>query len=535
MADLVLVGDVYRVDAARTWASAVAIAGDRIVAVGTESEVRERVGSAVEVVRGAAILPGMQDAHIHPAFGARNLANVNLDDLDTPEAYLERIRAFADAHPEEPWIVGGGWMNVVFADTDGPTAAMLDGVVPDRPAFLMNNDVHGAWVNTRALERGGITASTPDPWDGYFVRDASGSPTGTLQEGAAYRFWHDVVPLPDREAWARYLRLAQRDLHALGVTGWQDAWVEPPVLEAYRSLRDAGELTMRVVASLWWERDRGLEQVEELAARREEATGGNLHATTVKIMLDGCPETATSAMLEPFEGRFGEVHGHGIAFVEPDVLREALVRLDAAGFQVHQHALGDRAVRMALDAVEAAREENGWNDHRHHLAHLQLPDPADVPRLRRLGVVANMQPYWAQPDPMIDALTRPRVGERVHRLYPIADVLANGTVLAFGSDWPVSTPDPWLEIEVAVTRANPGGDPANALEPEQRIALPTAIAAFTRGSAYVNHDDEAGTVAEGARADFVVVDRNPFEPGALIGDTKAVMTIASGRVVHDAT
>ena len=534
-ADLVLVGDVYTVDPARSWASAVAIAGDRIVAVGAEADVRERAGPGAEVVRGAAILPGLQDAHIHPAFGARNLAHVNLDDLETPAQYLDRIGAFAKAHPDEPWILGGGWMNLPFDATNGPTAELLDAVVPDRPAFLMNNDVHGAWVNSRAIEVGGLGADTPDPWDGYYVRDAAGVPTGTLQEGAAYRFLAEVVPAPDREGWMGHLRIAQAHLHALGVTGWQDAWVEPGLLEAYAALRDADELTMRVVASLWWQRDRGVEQIDELVARGETATGGNLHARTVKIMLDGCPETGTAAMLDPYEGSFADAHGHGISFVEPEVLNEALVRLDALGIQVHQHALGDRAIRMALDAVAAARTANGMNDLRHHLAHIQLPDPVDVRRLRELGVVANIQPYWAQPDPMIERLTRPRVGERARRLYPIADIRAAGAVMAFGSDWPVTTPDPWLEMEVAVTRAAPAGDAEHALVPEQRIELPAAIAAFTRGSAYVNHDDEAGTIAEGARADLVVLDRNPFERDAPIGSTRTRMTIASGRVVYEAS
>jgi predicted amidohydrolase YtcJ len=525
---MVLVGDVYTVDAARRWAHAVAVSGDRIVAVGTEAEVRERVGAAAEVVRGACILPGFQDAHVHPSVAGRNLLTVNLDDLDDRGAYLDRIASFSRERPDLEWIVGGGWLNVAFPEGEGPRREDLDAAVPGRAVFLLNNDVHAAWVSSRALELAGIDASTPDPWDGYYVRDADGSPTGCLQEGTAYSFLTRMVPAPD---WTECLRVAQRHMHALGITGWQDAWVEPDLLDAYRAMDDAGELTMRVVAALWWDRHRGIEQVDDLIEQRRLGTRGSVHAGTVKIMLDGCPESCTAAMLDPYEGSFGEHHGIGIAFVEAGPLNEALVRLDAAGFQVHQHALGDRAIRMALDAVQAARGANGLNDSRHHVAHLQLPTPEDLPRLRELRVVANMQPFWAQPDPMIEMLTEPRVGERTRRLYPLASIRATGAVMACGSDWPVSTPNPWLELEVATTRATPGGDPSAVLDPEQRIDLPSGITAFTRGSAYVNHDDDAGSIEEGKRADLVVLDRNPFED-APIGDTRTVMTIAAGEVVY---
>ena len=535
-ADLVLVGDVYRVDAARSWARAVAIEGSRIVAVGTEEEVRDRVGAAAEVVRGACILPGFQDAHVHAPFAGRNILNVDLAHLSTREAYLERIGSFAAEHPDLPWIVGGGWYNPVFVQTDGPIAADLDAVVPDRPVFLMNTDTHAAWVNTRALEAGGITPATADPWDGYFVRGADGSPTGCLQEGAAYSFWADVVPRPAVDDWRAALRVAQRELHALGITGWQDAWVEPEVLRAYRRLDDAGELTARVVASLWWDRHRGVEQIDELVEERTWGSGGNVHASTAKIMLDGCPETCTASMLDPYEAPFGDAHDRGIQFVPEDVLRDAVVRLDALGFQVHQHALGDRAVRGAIDALRTAREANGANDLRHHVAHLQLPDPADVSRLRDVGAVANIQPYWAQPDPMTEAMTKPRVGDRAEHLYPISDIQRGGVPLCFGSDWPVSTPDPFQEVEVAVTRRAVGDPDGPVLAAAQRIDLLAAIAAFTRGSAYVNHDDEAGSIEPGMRADLVVLDRNPFAgPPHEIATTRVTLTLAGGRVVYDAT
>jgi len=533
-ADLIVTGDVFTADAARRWTEAVAVLGDRIVAVGTEREVRERITGSPPVLSGACVVPGFQDAHVHAAFAGRILRNVNLDDLGTKDAYLERIGAFARAHPELPWIVGGGWLNVVFG-TDGPRREDLDAVVADRPVFLMNTDTHAAWVNSEALARGGRTAAWPDPWDGYAVRDPDGSPTGCLQEGAAYTFRSEVVPRDGVEDWAEAIRVAQRELHALGITGWQDAWVEPDLLRAYRAVDDAGELTARVVTALWWDRHRGPEQIDDLVGARSWGTGGNVHASTVKIMLDGCPESCTASMLDPYEAPFGQAHDRGIQFVEAEALREAVVRLDALGFPVHQHALGDRAVRSALDAVEAARAANGPNDLRHHVAHLQLPEPSDVPRLRPLGVVANLQPYWAQPDPMTVTMTEPRIGARASRLYPIGDLRRSGAVLCFGSDWPVSTADPFAEIEVAVTRRGVGEpEDAPTLDASQAIDLPVALAAFTRGSAYVNHDDDAGTIEEGRRADLAILDRNPFGgTTSEIARTQVLATVAGGRIVFE--
>ena len=536
-ADLIVADvDVWCGDSPRRRARAIAIRGDRIVAVGTDDDVRGFQGSATEVMTfpGRMVVPGFQDAHVHPSVGARNLLNVNLDDLHTKDDYLARIGHVAAANPGLDWIVGGGWYGPVFASTDGPRKEDLDAVVADRPVFLLNTDVHGAWVNSKALEAAGITAATPDPWDGYLVRDPEGSPTGTLQEGAAYDVLRTVVAPPSVAQWKTYLLRAQQELHALGITGWQDAWVEPDVLRAYRELADEGALTARVVAAMWWDRHAGLEQVDRLVEQRGWATGGPLDAGTVKIMLDGCPENGTGSMLDPYEGPFGERHGAGIQFVDAEALREAVVTLDAEGFQVHQHALGDRAVRSALDAVEAARIANGWNDARHHIAHLQLPHPDDLPRLRGLGVVANVQPYWAQPDPAIRQLTEPRVGKRVARLYPIGAIRASGAVLCIGSDWPVTTPNPWLELEVAVTRQPPGEPEAEPLDASQRLDHATAMAAIARGSPYVNHEDEAGVIAPGMRADLAVLDRDPFDRSlGAIGETSVELTMASGRVVFD--
>jgi predicted amidohydrolase YtcJ len=535
-ADLILTGaDVWTGDAARRWIGALAIRGDRIVAAGNDDDVRAVQGPSTEILSlpGRMIVPGFQDAHVHALFGARNLLELNLDHTYGRDAYLDAIAAYAAAHPDLDWITGGGWVIPAFPGGT-PSKEDLDAAVPDRPVFLMNTDVHAAWVNSKALERGGITAATPDPWDGRIERDDAGEPMGTLTEGAAYTFRAHVVPATSPERWRDCVDLAQRELHALGITGWQDAWVQPDLLRAYRDADDAGTLTMRVVAALWWDRHRGLEQIDELVEQRAWGSGGNLDAGTVKIMMDGCPENGTGAMLDPYHGPHADALGTGIAFVSEDALRETVTRLDAAGFQVHFHALGDRAARMALDAVEAARAANGVRDARHHIAHLQLPDPVDIPRLRRLGVVANMQPYWAQYDEGTASMLRPLVGEeRFARLYPIGTVRHSGAVMAFGSDWPVSTPDPLAELEVAVTRTPLDARDAEPFTPHERIDLGAALSAFTRGSAYVNRDDDAGSLEVGKRADLAVLDRNLFDRrlGA-IGDARVEMTVAAGRTVH---
>jgi predicted amidohydrolase YtcJ len=522
-ADLVLTGGpVHTVDAARSRATAVAVRDGRIAAVGHD-EVHELIGPRTEVVdlAGKLLLPGFQDAHVHPQ---------------------RRIKAYADRHPDVEWITGGGWSLEAFPG-GAPTARALDAVIPDRPVFLPNRDHHGAWVNSRALERAGIDARTPDPADGRIERDADGNPTGMLQEGAVHLVGR-LVPDPTPEEQLRALLRAQAVLHSHGVTAWQDAIVgayanmtDPA--PSYLAALDRGLLTARVVGALWWDRERGAEQIPELVARREELNRGRFRAGTVKVMQDGIAENHTAAMLDPYLTGCGCASDNsGISFVEPDDLKKYVTELDASGFQVHFHALGDRAVREALDAVESARTANGWRDTRHHLAHLQVVHPHDIPRFRALGASANLQMLWAAHEPQMDELTLPFLGdERGARQYPFGDLLRAGTTLAAGSDWPVSSPDPIQAIHVAVNRIAPGA-PEGTPEflPGQRLDLGAAIAAYTAGSAHVNHlDDITGTIAVGKSADLVVLDRDPFAgPPEEIAATRVLQTFVEGQRVHAA-
>lgn len=538
-ADLVITdADVYTLDGTRSWARAVAVSAGRITRVSRDpKDLADLVGPGTEVLSlpGRMVLPGFQDAHVHTPFAGRNRLRIFLNDLVGRPAYLDAVAAYAQANPDEPWIVGGGWAMEYFPGGT-PRKEDLDALVPDRPVFLYNRDVHGAWVNSKALELAGIDAETPDPSDGRIERDPdTGEPSGMLHEGAAYTFESQFVPLPDREEWEAAILNGQAHLHSLGITGWQDAWVTPQTLDAYRSLAADGRLQAKVVGSLWWDRHQGLEQIPELLAQRESGVVGSFAATTVKIMTDGILENYTGALLEPYcDGCGGHTDNHGFAYVERDLLAAAVTELDRLGFQVHMHAIGDRAVRNALDAVQAAREANGGNDLRHHIAHIQIVQPEDVPRFRRLGVVANCQPYWAQMEPQMEELTLPFLGrDRADLQYPFGDLLRDGAVLAGGSDWSVTTANPLEEIEVMANRVDPENRSNAPFLPEQRVPLPNALAAFTRGTAYVNHDDEdAGSVEVGKRADLAVVDRNLFEiEGGAVAEASVELTLVAGRPV----
>jgi predicted amidohydrolase YtcJ len=544
--DLIFVnGAVYTLDAARGWANAVAVSDGRIVAVGGDAEVRAIADGGTEVVDlgGRMLLPGFQDAHAHPASSGLDLLRCNLAEDYSLPAYERIVAEYAASHPDDAWIAGSGWSMDVFPGGNPPKEA-LDRVVPDRPVRLWSRDGHSVWVNTRALEIAAVTADTPDPADGWIVRDERGEPAGALHEGAC-----DLVEkhVPEATAgdWVAGLRAAQTYLHALGITAWQDAIVggHYPTLDPYLSFARSGELTARVVGALWWDRHRGLEQIDDLLAQRERGRAGRFRATSVKIMQDGVIENFTAAVLEPYLDADGRpTENRGKSFVDPGELKAAVTRLDAEGFQVHIHAIGERAVREALDAYEAARSATGSNDNRHHIAHIQVIHPDDLPRFRELGVTANAQPLWAVYEGQMLNLTIPFLGpERSGWQYPFGSLVRSGARVAMGSDWSVSSPNPLWEMHVAVNRTSPpgyeyGGGNLEPFLPGERLDLPTAIAGFTINSAYVNHlDDVTGSIEVGKLADLVVLDRNPFEqPADRLAEARVVRTLVDGERVFDA-
>lgn len=499
------------------------------------AELRGLMGPRTGVVSlpGRLVMPGFQDAHIHAPVGGDSMRHVYLNDRHGRPDYLAAIADYADAHPGDQWITGSGWALEHFPP-GGPSRADLDTIVPDRPVFLFNRDLHGAWVNSKALELGGITPQTPNPPDGMIERDpATGRPTGMLHEGAAYSFHTRIVPQPDTAGWMAAIRHAQAYLHSLGITAWQDAWVTPATHAAYTALAADGELTARVVGALWWDRHRGLDQIEEFLTLRESGGRGAYQATTVKIMTDGILENRTGSLLEPYcDGCGGHTDNRGLDYVDRELLAAAVTQLDAAGFPVHMHAIGDRAVRNSLDAVAAARAANGAGQ-RHHIAHVQIIQPQDLARFAELGVAANCQPYWAKAEPQMDELTIPFIGpDRCSLQYPFARLDALGTVLAGGSDWPVTTPDPLQEMEVMITRVDPDDRGAAAFLPEERVSLRTAVAAFTSGSAFVNSDERtSGTLDVGKRADLAVLDHDITQTPNRLSDATVEATFVRGAPV----
>jgi len=550
-AELVLVGGKIRTPAHPSgFAQAVAIGGGVVLALGRDDEIRDFAGPFTRVVnlRGRLALPAFGDAHVHPVQGGLESLRCNLVGLRRRPEYLAAIDAYSRALPRDAWVLGGGWSMPAFPGGT-PNAADLDAVTGGRPAFLPNRDHHTAWVNTAALEIAGVTARTADPRDGRIERDHDGAPTGALHDGAM-RLVGDYVPTPAPAELTAGLLAGQAHLHSLGITAIQDACVGeasdigmPDAFETYRRAAADRLLTCRVTGALWWDRARGIHQLDTLQARREAADGGGyFRATSVKLMLDGVCETFTAAMGAPYLDGHGHHTEHsGNLFIEPEELAEAAGRLADLGFQMHFHAIGDRAASAALDAVARIPLEQRAVG-RHHIAHLQFVSPADLQRFAPLGVIANFQPLWACRDAQNDELTVAFVGEeRAAWQYRIRSFLRLGSRVAFGSDWPVSSADPLQEMHVAVNRmlstrlGQPGSvETTQPLLPDEAITVGAAVDAFTRGVAYVNHEEDvAGTLELGKLADVAVLTQDIYAiPPAAIGDTTVALTVAGGQIVH---
>ena len=548
VAELVLRnGAVYTVNADQPWAQAVAVSDGRIVEVGSNDDVGRWTGAETRVVdlEGNMLLSGFGDSHVHPVDGGIRLGECNLNGLYSQEEVLEEIGNCAARGGPDDWIIGRGWFLWLFPDGN-PHKSLLDEIAPGRPMYLTPNWGHNAWVSSRALQIAGVDKDTPDPLNGRIERDpVTGEPTGVLREWAAGLVGEH---LPDSghvnrvEGLRRALGLANR----FGITMLQDASVSRERLEVYAELDDQGELRARVVASLGVNLVEGAEDLPRLTALREEFVSERLRATAAKIFADGILENYTSPLLDPYSDRpgyYGEPH------LQPDKLEELVAALDAAGFQVHVHALGDAAIRMTLDAFEQARSVNGLRDSRHHISHTELVHPDDVPRFRELGVIANFQPMWAQTDPHIVELTMPKLGpERTSWLYPIRSIVDSGARIAFGSDWWATSLNPLDNIQVAVTRSRfatnlrPGDTPLPELDgsgpswiPGERVDLETAIAAYTLDVAYLGfQEDDTGSIEVGKYADFAVLDRNLFEiPSNKIHQAKVLLTLLEGESVYE--
>ena len=537
-ADLILTGGrVWTAEANPAWAEAIAVRGDRIAYVGDTAGASVLRGPKTRVIElaGRLVVPGFNDAHLHLMSGALSLERVDLIEAETVADVQGLIRDFAAANPGSPWVLGRGWLYGSFPG-GLPTRAQLDAVVPDRPAYMECYDGHTGWANSKALALAGITKGTPDPENGTIVRDGDGEPTGALKE-AATALVESRIPAPAAEARYRLLLRALRLLNSQGITSVQDAGYsvqdirsELPLLE--RALAE-GALSVRVLAALRLapgDVERPIAEARRLAARHR---GHRLRFGTVKAFVDGVIESHTAAMLEPYSD--DPSLGRGKPNWSPEALNTAVAAADRAGLQVYLHAIGDRGVRLALGAHEAAARANGPRDRRGRIEHIEAIAGADYPRFASLGVVASMQPLHATPDPNNGVWIRSIGPERAGRAFSWRSLERAGARLAFGSDWPVVTSDVTRGLYTAVTRKTREGTPPGGWLPDQALSLESALRHYTIDAAYASFEEkEKGSIAVGKLADLVVLSEDLFEvpPEALLR-AEVLLTVLGGRVVHD--
>ena len=542
--DLIVInGKVYPADGGTDLAEAVAVTGNKVVRVGSNREIQRlrRAQTVVVDAKGGAVMPGFNDAHAHVINGGLSLDQVSLLDATTLEAIKDTVRVWAESHPEREWIVGRGWYYQPFNGAM-PTRQMLDALVPDRPAYLIAYDGHTGWANTKALKAAGITRRTKAPANGEIVKDRhTGEPTGALKE-AAMTLMAAAAPRPSDEDRLAAIRAAIDESHRYGITSITDAGGAPGDLELFDRLRKRGELTLRVYQALRADStltNADLEALQQVRSRF--ADDPLLKAGAIKLIADGVIESHTAAMLEPYANKPSST---GDPRFTPEQLKNIVTMLDNRGWQVMTHAIGDAAVRMTLDAYEAAARANPAPERgrRHRVEHIETIDPQDIPRFGKLGVIASMEPVHATPTP-----ARPETGqtsqdvwstnigdERASRGWLWNSIAKAGGRLAFGSDWPVMTLNPLKGLYVAVTRTTEDGLPAGGWIPSERLPIRKAIDAYTRDAAWASFDElRKGQLAKDMLADIVVLTEDIFSgPASRLNATEVAVTIADGKVVY---
>jgi predicted amidohydrolase YtcJ len=514
--------------------TALAVAGGRVLALGQDA--LDACGPQTEVtdLAGGALLPSFGDGHAHPLLGGLGLRGVPVRQARSVAEILAAVAAWAAAHPDAEWVTGDAF-DPTLADGGRFDARWLDTVVAGRPVALRTMDHHTMWVNSEALRRAGIDAGTPEPAAGQIVRRAGGSPLGTLREWGAIGPVLDLLPAPGPAEQAAALAEVSALFAAAGITWVQDAWVDPDQVDAWLATARAGLLRFRANLAFRAEPTLWKDQLEDFAAGRDRVREGApdwLTARTVKFFADGVIEAGTAALLDPYHDC---PHSHGIANWTPAELADAIAAADAAGFQAHVHAIGDGGVRLALDAIAETARRNGPADRRPVLAHVQLVDPADLPRFADHGVIANLEPLWAQPDPLMTELTLPRVGPaRGARQYQIATLLNSGARVSFGSDWPVTAYHPLAGIATAVTRQTPAGDPDGGWLPAERVTAAAALAAYSAGVAYQAFEEHRwGVLRPGMRADLIHLAADPAViPARDLRDLPVLGTWLAGTRTH---
>lgn len=517
-----------------TFAEALAIRGNTILRVGGNREIKRlrRAQTTVLDAHGGAVLPGFNDSHVHFLGGGLSLEHVDLLDAVTLDQIQEKIRGFAAAHPDQPWVRGRGWYYAPFPG-GLPTRQQLDAIVADRPAYMTCYDGHTAWVNTKALQLAGITRRTPNPKNGIVVKDPkTGEPTGVLKE-AAQGLMDKVLPQPTRDDKLRAIRAGIIEAHRFGVTSVQNASGTPDEFELYDEIRRAGDLTLRVYSALsirpgFTEADADrFEPVRKLFADDPLFKAG-----AVKLVSDGVIEAHTAAMLAPYANRPTTGNPNYAA----DEVNRIVAMMDRRGWQIMIHAIGDGAIRMALDAYTRAAAANPAppRGRRHRIEHIESVDTADIPRFGKLGVIASQQPFHGNPSAnQIDVWAGNIGPDRASRAWAWKSIRDAGGRLAFGSDWPVVTMDPRVGVNMAVNRTTPDGKPEGGWLPEQKLALADVIDAYTSGAAYASFDEQRkGTLARGMLADIVIMSNDIFTaPLERLLDAAVAVTIFDGKVV----
>jgi predicted amidohydrolase YtcJ len=535
--DLIVVNArVYAGAGASDLAEAVAVRGNKVIRVGTNSEIRRlrRAQTTVIDAKGGAVVPGFNDAHAHFISGGLSLDQVSLLEAKTLDEIKDTVRVWAEAHPEREWITGRGWYYQPF--TGGlPTRQMLDALVPDRPAYLTAYDGHTGWANTQALKLAGINRRTKNPANGTVVKDPrTGEPTGVLKE-SAMQLMRTAAPQPTREDTVAAIRAGLGEALRYGVTSVQNAGGSPDDLDLYNELRKRRELTVRVYQALSADASLTEAELDRLdAVRTRFADDPLLKTGAIKLMADGVIESHTAAMLEPYTNR-PSTKGH--ANFTPEQLNKVVAMLDRRGWQVMTHAIGDAAVRMALDAYEAAARTNAAPERgrRHRIEHIETIDTADIRRFGSLGVIASMQPLHALPSPTGDDIWSANIGpERAARAWVWNSIARAGGTIAFGSDWPVVTIDPLMGLHVAVNRTTLDGLPKGGWLPAERMQLRKAIDDYTQNAAWASYDElRKGTLGRDMLADLVVLSDDIFSmPPGRITAARVVVTIVDGKVVY---
>lgn len=506
--------------------TAMAVKSDRIVAIGPFDSLKTLYSTA-EIVdgEGAFVIPGLIDAHVHPVSGAEQIGFVQLSGLKSVQNIREAISAYASQKPELELIRGRGWELSVF-ENGNPSKELLDEIVPDRPAIMVSWDGHSSWVNSKALELAGVNANTPDPKNGRIERLPNGEPSGTLRE-SAMGLVSSLIPERSFEEHVELMRRGIHEMNAQGITGFIEASTSREALEVLKTLYADGELTARVVTSLGMGYSNP-KSIKELNEMRNSVNISLVNTSSVKVFADGVPEARTAAMLEPYTGHPND---HGILNFNPDELSAYVDSLDSEGFQIHVHALGDAAIRNTLDAFGDTDTSN-----RHHISHLQIIHPDDFSRFADLGVAANFQPYWAQGDELNLHVIEPMIGEeRSRHIYPIRSIMKTGAKIVAGSDWPVSTLDPYDAMQVSVTRKQIGVENDPAYKPWEAVTIREILTAYTKNNAWLMKlENITGRLKPGFSADFVLLDQNLLEiPPDSISYTRVLKTYFMGEKVYD--